>query len=168
MTVTPATLTISAQNATQIYGKPVPSLKATYSGFVNGDSPSSLTKQATLSTTSTGSSQIGSYPITVSGASSPNYTIQYVPGVLTVQPNQGQAAFIETLYQRLMGRQAETSGLEAWLTELNNGTSESTVAQQIYTLPEAKRDRANGWVARITEQSAYLKALQAQAVATGA
>ena len=68
------------------YGTPVPTLTASYSGFVNGDTASSLTTQPTLSTTATASSPVGSYPITVSGAVDPNYNITYVSGTLTVTP----------------------------------------------------------------------------------
>jgi hypothetical protein len=62
----------------------VPTLTASFSGFVNGDTASSLTKPPQLSTPATPASAPGSYPITVAGATSPNYTIQYVNGTLTV------------------------------------------------------------------------------------
>ncbi len=55
-----------------------------YTGFVNGDTPASLTTPPVLHSAASPSSAPGSYPITVGGASSPNYTITYVPGTLTV------------------------------------------------------------------------------------
>jgi probable HAF family extracellular repeat protein len=84
--VTSVPLTITANNQTMVSGQPVPALTASYSGFVNGDSPASLTTQPVLTTTATSGSPPGTYPITVSGAQDPDYTITYVNGVLTVTP----------------------------------------------------------------------------------
>ena len=59
-------------------------LTASYSGFANGDSSANLSTQPDLTTTATTSSQVGTYPITASGASDVDYTINYVDGTLTV------------------------------------------------------------------------------------
>ena len=83
-TISPAPLAITAVNQAMDYGAAVPALTASYSGFVNGDNAASLTTQPTLATTATPASPIGSYPITVSGAADPNYTITYNPGTMTV------------------------------------------------------------------------------------
>src|SRR5580658_8315811 len=80
-----AVLTISTNNANMPYGGTLPTLQVSYSGFVNGDNSSSLTTPPTISTTAS-SSPVGSYPITPSGASDPNYTISYVAGTLTINP----------------------------------------------------------------------------------
>jgi hypothetical protein len=80
-------LTITANNATQQYGQPTPPLNnATYTGFVNSDTPASLTGTLTCTTTATQLSPAGTYPITCSGQSSTAYTITYVPGTLTIAP----------------------------------------------------------------------------------
>ncbi len=86
--VTPAPLTITALDFSKVYGAAVPSLRLTYSGFVNGDTASSLATPPTLSTAATASSPVraGGYPITASGAVDPNYAITDVPGTLTVTP----------------------------------------------------------------------------------
>ena len=86
LTVTAATLTITANNATKIYGAALPTLSASYAGFVNGDTSASLTTQPTLSTTATAASPVGSYAVTASGAADGNYTISYVGGNLSVTP----------------------------------------------------------------------------------
>jgi hypothetical protein len=86
LTVTPAPLTITADNKAKLYGAAVPTLTASYAGFVNGDTPASLTNPVVLNTSASMSSSVGTYPITASGASSPNYTITYVNGTLTVNP----------------------------------------------------------------------------------
>ena len=77
-------LTIQANDATQVYGAPLPSLTATYSGFQNGDTPESLSGTLVCVTTATQGSPVGSYPITCSGQSSATYTIAYSPGTLTI------------------------------------------------------------------------------------
>jgi len=84
MVVTPKALIITANNQSMPFGGPLPKLTASYSGFVNGDSSSSLTTQPKLSTTATTTSPPGTYPITVSGAVDPNYAITYFSGTLTI------------------------------------------------------------------------------------
>ena len=84
LTVTPAPLTITANNATKVYGAVVPTLTYTVKGFVNGDTTKNLTKAPTLTTKATKSSGVGSYAIVISSGTDPNYTIKYVPGNLTV------------------------------------------------------------------------------------
>jgi VCBS repeat-containing protein len=84
LTVTPAVLTITANNETRAYGAANPALTVSYSGFVNGDTAASLATPATATTTATAASGVGTYPITASGATSANYTISYVTGTLTV------------------------------------------------------------------------------------
>jgi len=84
LAVTPATLTIAANNVTKNFDAPNPTLTWTASGFVNGDSSSVLATSPTCTTTATNTSPVGSYPITCSGAAAANYTFTYVPGLLTV------------------------------------------------------------------------------------
>ena len=86
MTIANAVLTITANNQTKVYGAALPTLTVSYAGFVNGDTPASLTTQPTVGTTATASSHVSGspYTITASGAVDPNYTIAYVAGSLTV------------------------------------------------------------------------------------
>jgi VCBS repeat-containing protein len=86
LTVTPAPLTITADNKTKLYGASLPSLTASYQGFVNGDTPASLTTAVSLSTTATASSHVGSFAITAAGGIDADYTIQFGNGTLTVTP----------------------------------------------------------------------------------
>ena len=86
LTVTPAALTITADNQSNVYGAALPTLTASYSGFVNGDTSASLSTAPTLATTATAASHVGSYTITASGAVDTDYTISYVGGTLTVTP----------------------------------------------------------------------------------
>jgi MBG domain (YGX type) len=92
MTIGKATLTASADNKAMPLGGPLPTLTISYTGFLNGDNASSLTTQPTATTTATATSPAGSYPITLHGGSSPNYTLSYVTGILSV----GQAVLTIT------------------------------------------------------------------------
>ena len=85
-TITPAPLTVTADDQTKVYGAVLPALTASYTGFVNGDTSASLTTQPTLSTTATAASHVAGspYAITASGAADTDYTIGYVGGSLTV------------------------------------------------------------------------------------
>ena len=80
LAVTPASLTITANDQTMVYGGTLPTLTATYSGFFNGDTPVSLTTLPTLATTAKAGSPVGSYDIDASGAVDPNYNFTYVAG----------------------------------------------------------------------------------------
>ena len=82
--ITPASLVITASSASITSGQALPVFTASYAGFVHGDTSAGLTTPPTISTTASAGSPAGTYPITASGASSPNYAITYVPGALTV------------------------------------------------------------------------------------
>jgi hypothetical protein len=88
LTITPAPLTIAANNQSKVYSAPLPALTASYSGFVNGDAAASLTTLPALSTTASAASHVAGspYAITASGASDPDYAINYAAGSLTVTP----------------------------------------------------------------------------------
>ena len=90
LTVTKASLLIKADNKTKFEGVAVPTLTATYTGFVLNETATVLLTPAVITTTATASSAPGTYPITVNGAISNNYTITFATGVLTVQPKQNQ------------------------------------------------------------------------------
>jgi hypothetical protein len=85
-TVTPAPLTVTAPDATSVYGQEAPSVTPVYNGFVNGEDASVLESRATCSTEATSASHVGTYVITCSGAGGANYGASYVDGLLTVTP----------------------------------------------------------------------------------
>jgi gliding motility-associated-like protein len=83
LTVNPAPLTATADNLSKIYGVTNPVLTITYTGLLNGDKPSGFTEPS-ISTTALTSSNTGTYPITLSGGTSLNYTLTLVNGIMTV------------------------------------------------------------------------------------
>jgi len=82
--VGPVALSITAGSTSATYGGSIPPISASFSGFVNGDSASSLTTQPVCSTGATSSSPVGTYSSSCSGASDPNYTISYVNGAVQI------------------------------------------------------------------------------------
>jgi len=89
--VNPAPLVVTANSFTKTYGAANPTLTDAITGFVNGDTASVLTGSATLTTTATTASAVGSYPITFATETlaNANYTVTYVPGTLVVTPASG-------------------------------------------------------------------------------
>ncbi|HZY90496.1 MAG TPA: Ig-like domain repeat protein, partial [Gemmataceae bacterium] len=86
LNVTPATLTVTADNQSKVYGAAVPALTVSYTGFVNGDTAAVLGGAPSLTTTATQYSAPGGYPITVGvgGLADADYSFQFVNGTLTV------------------------------------------------------------------------------------
>ena len=87
-TITPAVLTVAANNVSRWAGNANPLLTASYIGFVAGDTASVLSGSPNLSTTATPASPIGSYPITVTQGTladtNGNYTFAFTNGTLSV------------------------------------------------------------------------------------
>ena len=84
LTIEKAQLTITAKDATMVYGGELPAFEATYDGFKYNEDANVLTKQPSFNSSATSSSAIGTYDINVSGAEAQNYTISYVKGTLTI------------------------------------------------------------------------------------
>ena len=86
LTVTPAALTVTANNASKTYDGQAYSggNGVSYSGFVNGEGVSVLGGSVSYGGTAQGAVNAGSYTLTASGLSSSNYTIAYVDGSLAV------------------------------------------------------------------------------------
>jgi hypothetical protein len=96
-TITPAALTITADDASRQVGAPDPAFSVSYSGFVAGENESVLTGTAAVTSAATQASQMGSYALTPSGLASSNYAITFVDGELTISGlSAGQLAAIAT------------------------------------------------------------------------
>jgi hypothetical protein len=82
--VTPAELTVTANDVTRRINTPNPAFSVSYSGFVNGEDPSVLGGTLEITTAATDASPAGEYDIVPSGLTSSNYAITFVNGTLTV------------------------------------------------------------------------------------
>lgn len=86
LTITPATLKVTAQNKSRLYYENNPELTCSFSGFKNGEKETVLNSLPVVSTTANLNSDAGKYEITASGASAQNYKMTYQAGTLTVNP----------------------------------------------------------------------------------
>jgi chromate transport protein ChrA len=85
--VTPASLTITANNQTRLYGGVNPTFTETITGFVNGENSSVVSGVPTATSTATSATDVGSVVITASnsGLSAANYNFNtLVDGILTI------------------------------------------------------------------------------------
>lgn len=100
LTITKAPLTIKANNATMDYCGTMPTYNYTYSGFVNGDDETTLSKKPSIATDATTTSNAGEYVITPEGAEAANYDFTYTAGTLTInkRPLTVKANSVSRLY----------------------------------------------------------------------
>ncbi len=84
LTINKATLTVTAENKTRVYGATNPLFTNAYSGFVNSETSVVLNTPPTASTVANGASPVGLYDIVPSGGVDDNYSFAYVNGTLTI------------------------------------------------------------------------------------
>ena len=90
--VTPRPLVISAGEYSMIYGDPLPEFEPAYNGFINGDTPDSdLQGEPAFVTDATSTSDVGRYPVELSGLTAKpnangadNYVVYLQPGTLDI------------------------------------------------------------------------------------
>src|ERR1019366_2480009 len=119
-------LTITAQSQSMTYGGTMPTLTDSYSGFVNGDSSSSLTTAPTVSSATAAPANAGSYTgtITATGAVDSNYTISYAAGNLTI----GKAPLTITANNQTMTYGGSMPTLTAGYTGFVNSDTSSSLS----------------------------------------
>jgi hypothetical protein len=131
LTVNPAALTITANNASKTYGQAASfsTIAFAAAGLVNGDTVSGVTE---TSTGSVATAAVGTYSIvpgaaTFSSGSSSNYTISYASGTLTVDP----AALLITANStaKTYGQTANLAGIPFTTTGLVNCDTVTSVAE---------------------------------------
>src|SRR5205814_1746560 len=92
-----ATLTVTANNQSRVYGAANPALTVGYSGFVNGENAGALSGSPTLGTTATTNSTVAGSPyvitVTHGTLSAANYSLSFVNGSLTVTANNQSRAY---------------------------------------------------------------------------
>ena len=147
-TVVAPPLTVTASSASITYGAAVPAITPSYSGFVSGDSASSLTTPATC-TGAPSSGAAGTYQTTCMGAVDPNYTISYVPGTLTIAPASlsitannatmvygGPVPAFGATFSGLVNGDASTvvSGLNCGAVDASNNPVSATTPAGTYTI----------------------------------
>jgi len=89
-------LRIIAKDTTKYEGLANPTFNASYVGFVNSEDSSFLLSPVLYTTPSTVDSDSGNYSINPIGATSNNYEITFIPGILKVKYNQFKFPLLST------------------------------------------------------------------------
>jgi hypothetical protein len=87
LTIAKVPLTVTADNASRVYGAPNPTFTATISGFIPGENSSVVNGTAAMATAAAPASPVGPYDITVAqgSLSAANYTFTtFNKGILTI------------------------------------------------------------------------------------
>ncbi|WP_409026784.1 YDG domain-containing protein [Janthinobacterium sp. SUN098] len=88
-TISQALLTVKVDNAAKDQGRANPDFSASYSGLLGGDTlAAEVSGQLAFGTPATTASAAGNYLVSASGQASNNYALNYVDGVLKVNPTE--------------------------------------------------------------------------------
>lgn len=132
LTVNKAALTITADNKIKFEGDALPPLTFTPNGFVYGETIAVLLIPVTITTPATAASPVGTYSITVSGATAANYTITFVSGILTIQPKTNQTITFNVLAAKTYGNAdfaaaATSTNVTIPITYVSSNTNVATI-----------------------------------------
>ena len=142
-------LTITVGDNTKVYRTQDPAFSVNYSGFVNGENeliftPDPITNvyQNLVFNREVGE-QVGSYAVTAAGLSTANYTLQYIPGNLTVTPLTILLSGISANTKVYDGNASATVTGTVNLTGLFPGDNISIAGTAVYTFnnPIAGNDK---------------------------
>jgi hypothetical protein len=128
--VAPATLTVTANNATRLNNTPNPQFTSTITGFVNNDQQgNTVSGSAVLVTSAVTTSPVGQYPITFdtnpqdsqrTTLTAANYTFTYVPGTLTINAGGPVSGYtLSATPQSLTVAQGQIAQAQITLTPFN-------------------------------------------------
>ena len=140
LSVTKSPLIATVNDFSRQYGEDNPTFSIEYSGFLNDDDIRAITVSPQFKTIATNRSDAGQYSVHASGASSPNYDIQYIDGTLTVNPKQISASVGN--YTRPYG--TENPSFAIVYNGLVNGDIESAISIPTTATCEASINSALG------------------------
>lgn len=127
LTITKAPITVTANDASRLYGDKNPQFELSYTGLRNNETTPNWTQTVSISTTATKASHCGKYPITVSGGVSKNYEVaEYTNGELTINKRQLTVKAIDA--QRSYGEDNPT--FKASYSGFANSDDEACISQK--------------------------------------
>jgi hypothetical protein len=107
LTITPRTLIASVGNYERAYNEENPAFEVKYNGFVGNDDEKVLLSKPEAKTSATKTSDVGTYPINVTGGSADNYTFNYSSGTLTINKAEQTITWEQDLSDLKIGDQVE-------------------------------------------------------------
>lgn len=145
-TVTPALLTVTADDLSRVYGDGNPNFTVSYGPFVGSDTQSDLNGTLGFDTAATSASSVGKYAITPKGLSSANYNITFVDGALTITP----AALTITANDASRTYGASDPTFSSTVTGLVNGDGEGVVSGYSVSTDATKSSPAGKYATQIS------------------
>lgn len=129
LTITPRTLLASVGNYERYYNEENPTFEVKYDGFAGNEDESVLNSKAVASSQATKTSDVGTYPINITGGSADNYRLSYNSGVLTINKAEQIIIWVQNLSNLKTGNQIElkaeaSSGLPITYIMNSNGAAE--------------------------------------------
>lgn len=152
-TITPAELTVIANDASRTYGTENPELTCSYFGFKNGETYDVLTQLPKVETTATVSSNAGTYPIIPSGAEAMNYTFKYERGTLTITKSDQTIEWDQEFDDINVGDILELTATSSSGLPVKYTSSDENIAE-VYTQSGKK------YVEFLKEGTVYIRATQ--------
>jgi filamentous hemagglutinin family protein len=159
LTVTPATLTVTAGNLAKTYDGQafVGGSTLTYAGFRNDETAAVLGGSVSFAGTSQGAINAGTYALTPSGLSADNYIVSFASGTLTVNKaaltltgadatreyGAADPAFSATLTGFVNGEDFVTAGITGSAGGVSSALAGSPVGTYAYTPTAGTFDAAN-------------------------
>ncbi|MCP4927152.1 MAG: hypothetical protein GY916_14550, partial [Gammaproteobacteria bacterium] len=146
LTVTKAVLTVTANDASKIYGAAVPALDFTPGAFVGSDTINDIDTQPTVATTATATSDVGAYATTASGGADNNYSFAYTDGALTISKATATIALSDLSRDydgKAEGATVTTTptGLEGSVTVKYDGSTNEPVFVASYAVTASMDDK---------------------------
>ena len=138
--ITPATLTVTANDKTREYGLANPTLDGVITGLRNGDADSVVSGLGYSTAALTGSN-VGNYAISASGASAANYIFSYIDGNLSV--TSAPLTVIAEDKQRQQGQ--ANPAFTALISGFRNGDTESVLSGLDFSTPATPSSAAGNY-----------------------
>lgn len=133
LTITPASLTIKANDASRLYFENNPEFSFSCAGFLGNDDTSVFSTMPQITTDATKNSNVGVYAIEIGNAVSKNYTLSYEKGQLTI--NKRQLTVSTQNYTRAYGE--ENPSFELSYTGFVNNEDENVLISKPKATTEA-------------------------------
>jgi hypothetical protein len=138
LTVSPAQLTITANDQGVVYGDPIPASTYQITGFVNGQNlvSSGVAGSPNCSTAATAASPAGAYPITCTAGSltAANYRFAFVPGTLYIARRSATVRQNSQMFFSTGTGTTAVVNLTGTLTPAPGGNPNVTLAAPVFNL----------------------------------
>lgn len=125
-------LSVSTQNHSRKYGDNNPVFTLSYDGFVNDENEENLLIKPTATCVASKTSDVGNYPIVVSGGESDNYSFAYNNGMLSITQAEQEIIWEQEFENVQVGDQIELTATATSMLPIEYTISDESIAS-LYT-----------------------------------